>query len=64
MFFVGPAVTLIDGRITVIGIISFRLEDNCTGTTPKAFFRVSHQVEWIRKNTDASKWECNNQTNS
>jgi hypothetical protein len=60
-FFVGPAVTLIDGRITLIGVISFSIAD-CNGTVPEGFFRVSHQLEWIHENTDASEWDCNKKT--
>ena len=62
LFSVGPAVSLIDGRITLIGVISFGISDICKGESPEGFFRVSHQLEWIHENTDVSEWNCNDQT--
>ena len=62
LFSVGPAVSLIDGRITLIGVISFNIADKCKGTVPGGLFRVSHQLEWIHENTDVSEWNCNDQT--
>ena len=47
-FSLGPVVGLIDGRITLIGIVSFTIGDLCTGTRPEGLFRVSHEIEWIR----------------
>jgi hypothetical protein len=61
--FLGPAVSLIDGRITLIGVISFSIGIFCDGQAPEGYFRVSHQLEWIHKNTDVSEWECNNGAN-
>jgi hypothetical protein len=61
-FSLGPVVGLIDGRITLIGIVSFTIGDLCTGTRPEGLFRVSHEIEWIRKNTDVSEWKCNSGT--
>ena len=39
-FSLGPVVGLIDGRITLIGIVSFTIGDLCTGTRPEGLFRV------------------------
>jgi hypothetical protein len=61
--FLGPAVSLIHGRITLIGVISFSIGFLCNGQAPEGYFRVSHQLEWIRKNTDVSEWACNNGAN-
>ena len=61
-FSLGPVVGLIDGRITLIGIVSFTIGDLYTGTRPEGLFRVSHEIEWIRKNTDVSEWKCNSGT--
>jgi hypothetical protein len=61
----GPAVALINGQITLIGIISFSAPATlCFGHVPEAFFRVSHQLDWIKKNTDVSQWECNKGANT
>ena len=57
----GPATLVIGGKITLVGVASFVLLNDslCTTDYPSAYARVSSKLQWIRKNTDVSEWDCN-----
>jgi hypothetical protein len=50
---------MIDGKLTLIGVISFSGEKPCNYKLPMGFARVSDQLDWIKENTDVNDWECN-----
>ncbi len=58
----GPATTTINGQITLIGIVSFGM-GNCSLQFPVGFARVTHQLNWIKKNSDVDKFQCINRNN-
>jgi hypothetical protein len=57
-FTLGPATAIVDGRVTFIGVLSF---GPCSPDWPFGFARVSNQLDWIKSNSDVSKFNCRNQ---
>ena len=56
-FFTGPLTALVNGRVTVVGIVSFGSE-TCTPLVANGYERVTFQKDWILNNTDAGNWQC------
>lgn len=50
----GPLTAIINNQTSLIGIISFAADSDCSNGTPTAYTRVSSQkyIDWIQLNTD------------
>ena len=55
--FTGPLTALVNGRVTVVGIVSFGTAI-CTPLVANGYERVTFQKDWILNNTDAGNWQC------
>jgi len=58
----GPATTMVNGKLTLVGLTSFSMIDadgkTCKSHIPAAYARISDQLKWIRDNTDVAEVEC------
>ena len=54
IFIGGPLTKVINNQTTLIGIISFGADNDCSNGTPTAYARVSSQkyIDWILLNSD------------
>jgi hypothetical protein len=57
VLFLGPLTTLVNGKVTVVGIVSFG-RTTCTPLVANGYERVTFQKDWILNNTDAGNWQC------
>ncbi len=55
--FQGPLTALINGKLTVVGIVSFG-RTSCTPSVPNGYARVTDQKDWIISNSDAKDYQC------
>jgi hypothetical protein len=55
---IGPLTALVNGRITVVGIVSFG-RTTCTPLVANGYERITFQKDWIISNSDAATWQCN-----
>ncbi len=53
----GPLTALVNGRITVVGIVSFG-RTSCTPLVANGYERVTFQMDWILNSSDAAAWQC------
>ena len=62
MILEGPATTMTGGKLTLVGVASFSVQDEngipCSVNVPAGYARVSDQLNWIKENTDVADWEC------
>jgi hypothetical protein len=57
-FVKGPLTAVVNGKITVVGIVSFG-RTTCTPLVANGYERVTFQKDWILSNSDAALWQCN-----
>ncbi len=57
IFPIGPLTALVNGKITLVGIVSFG-RTTCTPLAANGYERVSFQKDWILSNSDAAAWQC------
>ena len=56
--FSGSLTLEINGRITIVGIVSSGTVPSCEKGYVATFTRVSTQIQWIQENSDVSKTGC------